>query len=91
MRGCEGRLRGKGDGWGGCGSGGKKLLGPDMVLPAPTALHLRFVFDREPHRHAKQGNRRSDCGFIWDLGTNPLISCKHLIPHILLYSTVPFI
>ena len=35
-----GRLRGKGDGWGGCGRGGKKLLGPDMVLPAPPALHL---------------------------------------------------
>jgi hypothetical protein len=35
-------VRGKGDGWGGCGRGGKKLLGPYMVLLAPPALHLQL-------------------------------------------------
>jgi carbamoyl-phosphate synthase small subunit len=33
-------------GWGGCGRGGAKLLGPDMVRPAPPALHLiEFLFE----------------------------------------------
>jgi hypothetical protein len=39
-------VRGKGDGWGGCGRGGKKLLGPYMVLPAPPALHLYLCLKR---------------------------------------------
>jgi hypothetical protein len=38
-------VRGKGDGWGGCGRGGKKLLGPYVVLPAPPALHFVFAFE----------------------------------------------
>src|SRR5580658_479730 len=44
----RGRLRGKGDGWGGCGRGGKKPLGPYLVLSAPPALH--FAFESAPPR-----------------------------------------
>jgi hypothetical protein len=50
----RGRLSGKGDGWGGCGRGGKELLGPYMVLPAPPALHFAFKRERRFAREIKK-------------------------------------
>src|SRR5580704_7999394 len=38
----RGRLRGKEKGWGGCGRGGEKLLGPYVVFSAPPASHLHL-------------------------------------------------
>ena len=34
-------MRGKGEGGGGFGRGREKLLGPDVVLPAPSKVPLR--------------------------------------------------
>jgi len=52
-----GQLRGKGDGWGGCGRGFRQFPqdGPYLVLPAPPALHFMHLHlmqrtNQKPHR-----------------------------------------
>jgi len=55
MRGCEGRLRGKGKGVGRVReghSGSFRRTGVMWLSPAPPALHLHFAFHRAPFRHA---------------------------------------